>query len=485
MPMISRLVLVLTLTAPQPTQGQQSPIDTLLLKSHTFFLAQDLLQGRATGTLGEELAALYIETECRRLGLSPLGGTFRHEVPLAATRVLSGTTLGFATARDTVMLPYPDALTPNVGSVKTLRDFEAEAAYVGDQRMIAGGRLGSLDLSGRVALTSGMISDVSFDTLLRRGAVGAVHVLETPERYQLYRRSRGELRLSHADTAVVSSFLPPLPSVIAGPWAWEPLLRAGAGRPALSEPRALAATVRFHLVSSTNGAVLRNVACLLPGSEPSVRDSAIAFTAHLDHLGVGFPDSTGDSIYNGFSDNAAGVAMLLAIASAMKRVSPDDPPRRSVLFLFFSGEERGLLGSDYYVAHPLWPLERTSAVINLDAGAPPAPPVSWRLAAEEETELASLARRVADSRGWATTTSAPRANSDYYPFVRSGVPALFIIPGPDPYEGHTEDSSRELRERWDHYHQPSDEWSDSFPFRGLARYAEYAYLIARAVDEGR
>ncbi|MFQ6044798.1 MAG: M28 family peptidase [Gemmatimonadales bacterium] len=481
---MSPLLLALTLIAPEATAGQQGLIDTLLLKSHTFFLAQDALEGRSTGTPGEAVAALYIEAECRRLGLNPVGRAFRHEVSLAATRVLSGTGVTVLTARDTVSLPYPSAITPNVGSVQTLRDFEGQAAYVGDRSMIEQGRLGSLDLSGAVAVTNGMISPVAFDTLLLRGAVGAIHALETPERYQLYRRSRGELRLSHADTTVVSSFLPPLPSVIAGPWAWEPLLAGpGADRPVLTEPRALQATVRFHLVSSTTESVLRNVACLLPGSEPAMRDTAIAFTAHLDHLGIGVPDSRGDSIYNGFSDNAAGVAMLLAIAEAMKG-ERSSTPRHSVLFLFFSGEERGLLGSDYYVAHPPWPLQRTKAVINLDAGAPPAPPTSWRLAVSDSSGLGGLARQVADARGWSVTTSQPRANSDYYPFVRSGVPAIFIIPGPDPYEGHSEDSSRQLRERWDRYHQPGDEWSESFPFAGLRRYAEYAYLVARAIDGG-
>jgi Zn-dependent M28 family amino/carboxypeptidase len=216
--------------------------------------------------------------------------------------------------------------------------------------------------------------------------------------------------------------------------------------------------------------------------DPKAKDTAIAFTAHYDHLGVGIPDARGDSIYNGFSDNAAGVAMLLAIGDALKR-RVAGRPRHSILLLFFTGEEEGLLGSDYYVGHPLWPLARTRGVINLDAGAPPARPWTWRIAGGNANSwLGRLAQDVAADRGWSATTSAATPNSDYFPFHRSGVPAIFIVPGSAPYQGLTTDSSQALRRRWDHYHQSADEWAADFPFAGLGRYAEYAYLIGRALD---
>jgi Zn-dependent M28 family amino/carboxypeptidase len=153
-----------------------------------------------------------------------------------------------------------------------------------------------------------------------------------------------------------------------------------------------------------------------------------------------------------------------------------------VIFLFLVGEERGLLGSDFYVARPLWPLDRTEAAINIDAGAPPGELTTWRLAGVDSTGLGRVALNVAREQSWSATTSPPRANSDYYPFVREGVPGVFIIPGSGPFEGLSADSSDALRKRWDHYHQPADHWSNDFPFAGLARYAEYGYLIARALD---
>src|SRR5206468_10143209 len=113
--------------------------------------------------------------------------------------------------------------------------------------------------------------------------------------------------------------------------------------------------------------------------------------------------------------------------------------------------------------------------INLDAGAPPGRPWSWRIAvAERGAPLTRLAQDVAADRGWSVTTSPATPNSDYYPFARSGVPAIFIIPGTAPYQGLSADSSQALRRRWDHYHEPADEWSPDFPFAGLGRYAEFA-----------
>jgi Zn-dependent M28 family amino/carboxypeptidase len=253
------------------------------------------------------------------------------------------------------------------------------------------------------------------------------------------------------------------------------------GRGAPPVPGPLGSELALEIDLSSRAFDAANVACLLPGNDPTASDTVIAFTAHYDHLGVGVPDSSGDAIYNGFSDNAAGVAMLLAIAQAMTQDSTNHL-RHSVLFLFLAGEERGLLGSDYYVSNPLWPLERTEATINIDAGAPPGLLVSWRLAGVDSSGLGRLAIAVAANRGWTVSTSPPRANSDYYPFVREGVPAVFVIPGPEPYEGLTADSTAALRRRWDHYHRPGDHWTDDFPFAGMARYAEYAYSIAAAVD---
>lgn len=474
------LLLVVGCAASAVATAQTPTIDTLALRAHTYFLSLDALEGRAAATRGEWLAARYIETQCLALGLAPVGDTYLQTVPLEAARVLAGTHLDVRTPIGSARFDYPDDVTPNVGMQGTLMGFSGHGVWVGDDSTITAGGLGRLDVHGAVAVMEGTASMRAFDTLSVRGALGVLHLLGSQEVYDLYRRSRGEERLYHRG-AVTSSFLPRLPSILVGPRAAQTILAAG-GRfaEAPRRPGPLGETIDVALDLERDSVASHNVACVLPGAAPAARDTAIALTAHLDHLGIGEPDSAGDSIYNGFSDNAAGVAMLLAIARSLEPAAVR--PAHSVLLLFFGGEERGLLGSDYFVADPTWPLARIRAVVNLDAGAPAAPPVTWRLAGVDSSGLGALALEVAREHGWSAVTSPPKPNSDYYPFVRHGIPAVFIIPGPGPYQGLSDDSSNALRRRWDHYHQPSDEWHADFPFEGLARYAAFALAVVRAVD---
>jgi Zn-dependent M28 family amino/carboxypeptidase len=151
--------------------------------------------------------------------------------------------------------------------------------------------------------------------------------------------------------------------------------------------------------------------------------------------------------------------------------------------LFLTGEEVGLLGSDAWVAHPpaSLPLSAIAGVINLDAGAPPAPPTTWRIAGDSSS-LQATAVAVGEATGWTITTSPATPNSDYFPFVRHGIDAIFIIPGPGPYEGFSATQSDSLRSVWDRYHRADDEWAPDFPFSGLARYAGYALRIVLAAE---
>jgi len=451
--------------APSPWHGG---IDTLALRAHTFFLASDLLLGRATGSEGAALAALYIEAQCRGLGLAPVDGAYTHPVPLeSVTPVSDSTWLDIGGER----FALSDEVLITAGVRAALHGFRGPPVYAGTADHIRAHPESLPPLDGRVAIVGGTVRRDAADLLASRGVVGIVQVVDDAATFALYVASRGQKLTLTADSGVVSSFYTTLPSVLVGPRT-VPALRAAlrAGRP-----------VELTVTFTTRPLPARNVACLLPGDAAAERDTAIALTAHLDHLGISIPDASGDSIYNGFSDNAAGVAMLLAIGKAI-REGPRGALHHSVLFLFFTGEERGLLGSDYFVAHPSYPLDRIRAVINLDAGAPPARPWTWRVAGGTNNPLGALAADVAAAQGWSITTSPPTANSDYFPFARRGVPAIFIIPGPAPYEGLSADSSQALRRRWDRYHQPSDAFYEDFSFIGLQRYAEYAYRIAVAVD---
>jgi Zn-dependent M28 family amino/carboxypeptidase len=168
--------------------------------------------------------------------------------------------------------------------------------------------------------------------------------------------------------------------------------------------------------------------------------------------------------------------MLLAVAQAASAHAPE----RSLLFLFPAAEEVGLLGSLHFVREHPEIVGRTHAVLNLDAGAPPAAPTRWRLAAGTRSWAGDVAARVVESNGWAHRSDPGSPNSDHWPFVALDVPAVFLIPD-GGYESTSEAEAAALRERWDRYHHPDDEWHADFPFVGLERYATLALDIAYAL----
>ena len=300
-----------------------------------------------------------------------------------------------------------------------------------------------------------------------------VQLAGSQDAFEGLRRRLGKDRY-HLPDSIASSFFGSMPSIVAG-YEVTAALIANTSMAAgdLVTPRPLSTFLNYDPQLTEHPTETHNVACTFEGSTRRT----IIVGAHYDHLGVSIPDAHGDSVYNGFSDNAAGVGMVLAIAAALA----ERPPTHTVMFLFFDGEELGLLGADAYVHSPLVPLGETEAVIVLDAGAPPAPPTSWELASTPD--VGQVAVDVATEHGWKARVSHARPNSDYYPFTLKGVEGMLIIPGPDPYEGLTESETLQLRAQWDHYHQPGDEWHEGFPISGLNRYARYALSILLRLDE--
>ena len=454
-------------------------IDTLAIRAITRVLSHDSLLGRATGSDGSRAAAQHIAEACRVAGLDPLEGRYLHPVPLAQAVLDSEETqITLRTSQRERSFAAPQSFLPLGITSSTLRGFRGRAIFVGATTDIFELRG---DLTGAVAVTSEpLLGAAAADTLRSHGAVGIVSLTTRPAQ-QFIEQLRGRSPLHVTDT-MTSSFFPALPTAAAWTDVSQAMVDMATVNSRAGLPVDMGVDIDVRVAFQPNPVRSDNVACILHGRAAATNDSAIVFTAHYDHLGVREPDATGDSIYNGFSDNAAGVAMLLGIAEAL--ASRPVMPRHSMLFLFFTGEEVGLLGSDFYVAHPAWPLERTIGVINLDAGAPPALARTWRIAGGNESTLGTLATDIAATQGWSATTSDARPNSDYYGFWRHGVPSIFVVPGTGPYQGLSIDSSQALRDRWDRYHQPGDEWFEDFPFEGIARYAEYAFRIADALDRG-
>lgn len=454
------LLLVLSQTA------AAQAIDTVSLRARTRFLSANALMGRGTGTAGEHVAAEYIAAELMRIGVQPaVNGSYLQPVPLKRALIKHAS------------VRYQDAtygasdFVWNTGGRGAFHSFAGAVVFVGTIDSTAVRRAG--ELRGKVVVLTGPMGAAAQDyvpALMQAGASGVVIALADTTLFGLFARSRGEARY-YVDADVSDPvWQANLPVIIAAPSLARHLLH----RERFTElPGRLQADVQTEISDVTAA----NVVGIIPGTDAS-RQEIIAFSAHYDHLGLSTPDARGDSIYNGFSDNAAGVGMVLGIAELMKQ----RPPRRTVLFLFFTGEERGLLGSSFFATHPVFPLARMRGLINLDAGAPPAPPVSWRVAGGQDSDLGMLARQIATGRQWTADLGVASPNSDYWPFLARGVPSIFIIPG-NQWEHVTPEQQAALRLRWDRYHRADDEWHPEFPFSGLARYAEYAYLVGRAAAD--
>lgn len=466
------LVLATAWASPVHAQDNRAvEIDTAMMALDARRLADDSLMGRFAGSEGAQAAARYIADRCAELGLAPVSGAYLHPIPIRRSAIGPQTRL--TVRRGSVQsFTAPGDVVPDRGSSDALRGFTGVAAYVGTSQSITAGGLEDFEIHERVAVSAGLLSPDAKDTLLRRGATGVVQLAGNPDAFDRFRDRVGPDRY-HLPDSIASSFFSSLPSVVVGYQVAGALIAntpIAAGD--LVTPRQLGSSLRYDPQLVEHATRTHNVACSLVG----LTRHTIIVGAHYDHLGIGAPDADGDTIYNGFSDNAAGVAMLLAMATALSK----EVLSHTVMFLFFDGEELGLLGADAYVHSPLVPLVETEAVIVLDAGAPPGLPTSWELATT--TGLGKVASEVAKAQGWNTRVSRARPNSDYYPFTLAGVEGMLIIPGPDPYEGLTEGETRLLRARWDHYHQPGDEWSADYPMSGLARYAAYAVSIVRRLD---
>lgn len=225
-----------------------------------------------------------------------------------------------------------------------------------------------------------------------------------------------------------------------------------------------------------------NVIGVLPARGGATSGDVVGMTAHFDHLGVGRPDATGDSIYNGFLDAALPVAMVIDVARRYAR-SPGDRP---LVVMLFNLEEQGLLGSRALLARAdaTELVARLVLLVGVDAGSPAGEAMEWQLMGALPGHAGS---RIADSlarmRGWTTTSTPPRAISDVFPFSERGVPILFPIPG-RVWRGYTDAQRAAAMARFDHYHQPADEARDDFPLVGTAHFADWLWAIVSIAADG-
>jgi hypothetical protein len=486
------------------------------LRAHMAFLADDLLEGRGTGTRGHELAARYVAAQLEALGLEPAGdsSSFLQRVPFRRAQLVEaecslalrrgGTTRPLAYARDYFMGADPLRERSALAAPAVFAGFGVTAPELGhddyadlDARgkvvvLLAGAPPG-FPRDQRAYYSSNLMREAN---AVAHGAVGILTLRTTLEE----RRVTWERAIRQSRLAAMRWLEPDGTPHDAHPeiLVTATLSRSGAEALFAGAPRPLAAVlaeadtgavrgfalpveVRARRTTRHSTATSPNVAGLLRGSDPRLRDQYVVFTAHLDHLGVSTPVD-GDSINNGAYDNASGVATMLEVARALRALPR--PPRRSVLFLAVTGEEKGLQGSGYFARFPTVPRAGIVADVNLDMFLMLHPLRAVVAVGAEHSSLGPVVERAARRLGLRVVPDpAPEevvfVRSDQYSFVRQGVPAVFLV---DAGEGPEENAAVE---RWLRtvYHTPADDMRQRFDWGAAVKFAQLNYLVGLGVAD--
>jgi len=506
-------------SAQAPQEPQFTPE---AFRAHVAFLADDLLEGREAGTRGYDMAAHYVARQFESLGLTPAGdnGTWFQAVPLqeralgagGASLTVTGARGVYQTFRNGGdVIIRPSALTTEekveAGTVFVGYGIDAPAHGFDDYR--------GLDVRGKiVVLLSGTprgtpselgahLGSEKYRMAMARGAVGAVTV-DTNLSARVFPWAK---RLPYAPLPRMTWMRPDgtpfveAPGIRAAAAANEPAAQAlfvGA-RTSLAQVRAEADRVGgkpkgFPLrarailqVSSVHRTLSSpNVVALLPGSDPALKNEVVVVMGHLDHLGVR-PSNPGDKIYNGAMDNATGIAAMLETARAF--VESGRRPKRSILFLAVTAEEKGLLGAEYFTEHPTVPLARIAGVVNIDM-----PILTYDFGdivafGADSSTLGAVAERAAGRIGVKLSPDpAPEqgtfTRSDHYTFVRKGVPSIYLDTGLADAAGGTSGEAAIETFVSRHYHEPSDDMSQPIDWGAAAKFARINWLIAREIADG-
>jgi len=507
----------LAMLAVLPVLGQEGGLSAERIREHTRFLSSDLMEGRGVGTRGGQLATEYIASQLALAGAKPAGdnGTWFQNVPLVGVETQPDSTLSAAARGKNLDFKFGEDFVGDNGTQQPDTRFEAGTVFVGHgitAPEFHWDDFKGVDVSGKLlvlftneppsndpkffdgrALTYYGRWTYKYEEALRRGARGAIIIHTTPT-------------ASYGWDVVRSSWGGESPFVKVGPNDKALALEGWISREAAAQflglagktvdellaasenpdfkPIDLGIQVKAHLVSKVRALETRNVAAIVPGSDPRLKDEAVIYSAHWDHLGIGDPVN-GDAIYNGAIDNATGCAILLEMARAW--ASLPQKPRRSALFLAVTAEEGGLKGSEYYGAHPLIPPAKTALALNYDAPYPWGRAKDIVITGAERTTVYPLAQQIARRLNLAISPDpTPEAGhyfrSDHFSFAHVGIPA-FSIGHATEFAGKPSGFFLQAYQEYNskHYHQPSDEFQPDWDFTALEQAALYGFLLGRDV----
>jgi hypothetical protein len=486
-----------------------------LIRAHLRFLADDLLEGRGTGTRGFQVAAAYVAAQFEALGLEPaFGPAFFQPVPLRhAEAVADESSITLARGQVKAELAYGIDFVTNGDVHRESASVDAPVVFVGDG--ISAPAYGfddyaDVDVSGKIVavvlrpipvLTSAPAAyfgnlDVRIEAALQRGAVGFL-MLSQGDSFPWERNL--QLATQGLTSTTDTSGMPQEPSralsvavlrsqsvqrlfaMASADFAGLLLKHRDRQIPAMTLPVTASIRIRSrHTVRSSP-----NVGAIIRGGDPTLRDEFVIYTAHLDHVGRG-RSVDGDDIYNGAIDNASGVAAMIAMAHAT--IHLPTRPRRSIVFLATTGEEIGMLGSKYFASHPPFPLNAITAVLNVDGPTLMLFPVTGvRAQGGENSTLGQVAAAAANRLGLTISHVAVPTISDQGPFVLRGVPALWSLAAVE--SGQAEVDGPQLVRDWMSrtYHTPKDDLNRTLDYGAAATMAQFNLLVGLQVaqDENR
>lgn len=511
-------VLAGSLALAFPTHAQtraKATVQEAPLRAHMAFLSSDALEGRGTGQRGGELTVTYLETQAAAVGLKPGNGkSFRQPVKIAGVRSLpEKSSVGIVANGKAVPLQFGADWVWGPGDGKADHTLDAEMVFVGYGIVAPEEKwddFKGMDVKGKVIVM--MVNDpapTAAEATRFNGAGLTYYGRWTYKLEEAARQGAAGVLLIHTDASASYGW-----SVVQNSWAnaerfqltegkvgsglqgWmtDDTARkvfAAAGqdldklRAAAEDknfkPVALNARVKGEARAQVRSLEEFNVAGVVPGTDPKLKDEVVIYSAHWDHMGK--QGTEGDTIFNGAVDNASGTGALLAMAAEAVK----NPAKRSQMFLWVGAEEQGLLGSAAYVAAPLWPIAKTAANLNLDS-------LNWvglvkdvSVPGSERTELGAMAASVAKSMGLVIAPSKPDLGggyfrSDHFSFAKAGVPAFSVGAG-SSWVKDVDANNAKAKTYRAKYHQVGDEYDPSWDLSGMVQQAQFTLNLGRAVAD--
>jgi hypothetical protein len=517
------LLAALSIAACSKSDEAEAPvadgvITTDALEAHVAWLADDAREGRMTGEPGYNAAAQYVADRFAELGLEPGGedGWFQ-QVPLVSYRPDEGsiTMIAHRDDKDTE-LEHKEHFRMFGDKVRESTHVRAEVVYVGfgvHAPEHGYSDYEGIDVEGKIVAVFGNGPSILPSTerayyssnrtkareAVNRGAVGFIGLVSKRiEEYYPWERIKAEIGIRPGMawvslTGAAADYFPEIQGsalinvdVARDLFDGTPISFDEA-RTATEESRPASTPLGFEvtLARDTNIEQITspNVVGIVRGTDPELADEYVVYSAHLDHNGIG-AEVNGDKIYNGAYDNAMGVSLMLEAARAFAA----NPPRRSVLFVAVTGEERGLLGSDYFAHYPTVPTESMVANVNLDMPLFLYPLADIIAFGSQHSSLEAVVREAIATEGFELTPDPmPEENifrrSDQYSFVRRGVPAVFLVPGYTSSDPDIDGEAVVKDHRKNHYHRPSDDMSRPFHWDSALRFARANVAIGRSIAD--